>query len=137
MTNDTRTAGPSGAPQDSERRFAPEPKSAREAREFVLDSGWSDDEDTNMRLAAAVSELVTNVILHARTPFSVKVTKGSDSIKVAISDESSDLPAARPYDKTEVTGRGLHIVEALTDRWGYFNIPGGKTVWFEVAREPA
>lgn len=90
-----------------------------------------------MRLAAVVSELVTNAILHARTPFSVKVTKRGDSIRVDVSDQSSEVPAPRPYDNSEVTGRGLHIVEAMTDRWGFFSVPGGKTVWFELAREPA
>ncbi|MGH8946134.1 MAG: ATP-binding protein [Acidimicrobiia bacterium] len=137
MTNDTRTTGPSRGPKGSERRFTPDPSSAREARQFVIDSGWSDDEETNMRLAAVVSELVTNAILHARTPFNVKVTKNHTKIRVDVSDESSEIPAARPYDKAEVTGRGLHIVDALTERWGFFKSPGGKTVWFEMARESA
>jgi two-component sensor histidine kinase len=130
MTNETRTAG-------AERRFTPEPSSAREARQFVINSGWSDDDETNMRLAAVVSELVTNAILHARTPFSVKVTKNETKIRVDVSDESSEIPAARPYDISEVTGRGLHIVDALTERWGFFKSADGKTVWFEMAREPA
>lgn len=89
-----------------------------------------------MRLAAVVSELVTNAILHARTEFSVKVTQNHTRIRVDVSDESSEIPAARPYDISEVTGRGLHIVEALTERWGFFRFPGGKTVWFEMAQEP-
>lgn len=123
-------------PDGSVRHFPPEPGSVREAREFVLSSGWGKDEETNIRLAAVVSELVTNAILHAQTPFSVKVTQGRHSIRVDVSDESVQTPAARPYDSFEVTGRGLHIVEALTENWGFSTNPGGKTVWFELAREP-
>lgn len=120
-----------------ERRFPPDPSSARHAREFVIENGWRDSDETDMRLAAVVSEVVTNAILHARTPFHVKVTKDDSRIRVDVRDESTDFPAARPYNRDEVTGRGLHIVEALTERWGVSKVPGGKTVWFELAREPA
>lgn len=116
-----------------ERQFEPDPGAARLARQFVLDSGWSDDAETNLRLATVVSELVTNAILHARTPFSVRVSRTGGSIRVAVSDESNELPMRRPYDVAEVTGRGLYIVEKLADSWGVSKLPKGKTVWFELA----
>lgn len=117
-----------------ERRFQPDPGAARAARQFVLDSGWSDDEETNLRLATVVSEVVTNAILHARTPFRVTVSRTGESIRVDVHDESDDMPIPRPYGVAEVTGRGLHIVERLSDRWGVSKLPQGKTVWFELAR---
>lgn len=117
-----------------EREFAPDPGAARDARQFVLDSGWSDEEDSNLRLATVVSELVTNAILHARTPFTVQVRKSSETIRVDVTDESDEMPVKRPHDVTEVTGRGLHIVEKLADNWGVFKNPRGKTVWFELAK---
>jgi hypothetical protein len=37
-----------------------------------------------------------------------------------------------------LSGRGLRIVEALTDRWGYTLLSGtGKVVWAHVAFQPA
>jgi hypothetical protein len=51
---------------------------------------------------------------------------------VAVSDESDEPPVLRGYDNTQPTGRGLHFVEALSDRWGYTSMARGKTVWFEL-----
>ncbi len=114
-----------------ERRFPPVPASAPQARHFVLALGWSDDADVNQKLAIVVSEVVTNAILHARTPFIVSVDAGEEAIRVAVTDESSALPAKRDYGSEQPTGRGLHIVEEIADRWGVAPSPPGKTVWFE------
>ena len=114
-----------------ERKFPPESRSAPQARNFVLALGWSDDPDVNRELATVVSEVVTNAILHARTPFVVSVDAREDAIRVAVTDESSELPAPRRYGSAQPTGRGLHIVDAIADRWGVAPAPRGKTVWFE------
>jgi anti-sigma regulatory factor (Ser/Thr protein kinase) len=118
-----------------EREFLPEPLSAPAARKFVLGLGWSDDHDLNLRLATVVSEVVTNAILHARTPFLVSVTAGEQAIRVDVSDENPDLPTRKGYDSHQPTGRGLEIVNAMADRWGVAPQSTGKTVWFEVERE--
>ncbi|GAB3003047.1 hypothetical protein GCM10023080_080920 [Streptomyces pseudoechinosporeus] len=35
------------------------------------------------------------------------------------------------------SGRGLHLVGAVTDKWGVSPTPGnGKTAWFETAISP-
>ncbi|HJU80950.1 MAG TPA: ATP-binding protein [Acidimicrobiia bacterium] len=120
-----------------ERRFPPESRSASAARAFVLDAGWSDDADNNLRLATVVSEVVTNAILHARTPFVVTVVLKGRIIRVGVSDRSGALPVRREYQLHHPTGRGLHIVDALADRWGVAEEPEGKTVWFEMEREVA
>lgn len=133
MTDGSRTTGASTGPQHIEREFEPDPNSARHARQFVLESGWSDNEETNLRLATIVSEIVTNAILHARTPFRVRVSRNGAAIRVDVSDASTEMPMRRPYDLSEVTGRGLHIVDRLSDRWGVSKLPQGKTVWFELA----
>lgn len=122
-------------PGSIERRFPPESQSASAARAFVLAAGWSDDADTNLRLATVVSELVTNAILHARTAFLVTVILKGETIRVAVRDNSAALPVRRDYQNLQPTGRGLHIVEALADRWGVAEEPEGKTVWFELERE--
>ena len=122
-------------PGSIERRFPPESRSAAAAREFVLAAGWSDDADANLRLATVVSEVVTNAILHARTAFQVTVLLKGETIRVAVRDKSAALPIRRDFHNLQPTGRGLHIVEALADRWGVAEEPEGKTVWFELERE--
>lgn len=135
LTREFRTAGStSNDPTHREREFAPDPRAARDARQFVLDTGWSDDEEANLRLATAVSELVTNAILHARTPFTVGVRRLENAIRVDVTDTSDEMPVKRPHDVNEVTGRGLHIVEKLSDAWGISKNAQGKTVWFELAK---
>ena len=127
----------SARPGSLERLFPPDSQSVAAARKFVLDTGWSDDADLNLRLATVVSELVTNAILHARTAFVVTVSPEQERIRVAVYDESNTFPTQRTYDALHPTGRGLRIVEALADRWGVAPEQAGKTVWFEVERESA
>ncbi|MGF1616497.1 MAG: ATP-binding protein [Acidimicrobiia bacterium] len=116
------------------RQFQPEPVSAPAARKFVLEAGWSQDHEENMRLATVVSEVVTNAILHARTAFCVSVTVEESAIRVDVRDESADIPILKLYDPTAATGRGLQIINAMADRWGVTMQPSGKTVWFELER---
>lgn len=116
------------------REFQPEPVSAPAARKFVLDAGWSHDNEENLRLATVVSEVVTNAILHARTTFCVTVTVEEKAIRVDVHDGSADIPVRKLYDPTAATGRGLQIIDAMADRWGVLMQPSGKTVWFEMER---
>jgi anti-sigma regulatory factor (Ser/Thr protein kinase) len=115
-----------------QREFQPEPLSAPAARKFVLEAGWSRDEDQNLRLATVVSEVVTNAILHARTTFCVSVSIDASAIRVDVRDGSQDVPILKFYDATAATGRGLRIIDAMADRWGVSEQPTGKSVWFEM-----
>lgn len=117
------------------REFSPTPDAASAAREFVVSLGGVGDSESRLRLKTLASEIVTNVILHARTPFSVVVTGDAAHIRVAVRDGSIELPVKRGYSPHHPTGRGLHIVEALADRWGVDPEDDGKTVWFEMDRE--
>jgi anti-sigma regulatory factor (Ser/Thr protein kinase) len=118
----------------SKREFQPESVSAPAARKFVLDAGWSHDNEENMRLATVVSEVVTNAILHARTTFCVSVTVDESAIRVDVRDGSTDVPVLKLYDASAATGRGLQIIDAMADRWGVSMQPSGKTVWFELEK---
>lgn len=115
-----------------EKAMKPEPESVPTARRFVLDLGWADDERTRERLGSLTSELVTNAVLHARTPFVVKVSIRANRIRVAVTDNSKTHPAIKQHEPTSATGRGLRIVEAIADRWGVDRLKTGKTVWFEL-----
>lgn len=79
-----------------------------------------------------VSELATNVVRHTDDGMEVSVCSDDRSVRVEVSDTDPGLPRARPPDAS--SGRGLHLVEQLADRWGVVGDPPGKVVWFEVDR---
>lgn len=118
----------------AEKAMEPEPESVPSARRFVLELGWADDEKTREQLGALTSELVTNAVLHARTPFTLKVSVRANRIRVAVTDGSKTRPVLKHHEATAPTGRGLRIVEAIADRWGVDAARSGKTVWFELDR---
>jgi anti-sigma regulatory factor (Ser/Thr protein kinase) len=120
---------------DTYANFDPTPQSVPRARSFVLSQEWTTDEDNRARLATLTSEIVTNVVLHARTPFVVRVTGDSSCIRVAVSDGNTQPVVVKTHGPTSPTGRGLHIVKALSDRWGVDETAAGKTVWFELDEE--
>ena len=86
----------------------------------------------------AVSELVTNAVLHARTTVGLRVERLGSGLRIEVEDGSSHLPAvetARPEDlylNRSMTGRGLALVAASSDRWGCEPRPSGKVTWAEV-----
>jgi hypothetical protein len=86
----------------------------------------------------AVTELVTNACLHARTPIVVVLRViGDNSVRVEVTDGSLQAPESRRYDTMATTGRGMRLLESF-GRWGV-ETPAppmtGKTVWFEPAAD--
>jgi anti-sigma regulatory factor (Ser/Thr protein kinase) len=80
--------------------------------------------------ALVVSELVTNAVLHARTPLEVTLVQERDGVRVAVRDLADGQPARRDSPSLASTGRGLVLLEALALSWGVDRHPGGgKTVW--------
>jgi len=75
-----------------------------------------------------MSELATNVVRHAKTPFEVVVyTDGLVRIEVEDgSPESLNLKVA-----SDEGGRGLTIVDQLCDRWDVHVARDRKCVWCE------
>ena len=115
-------------------RLDPVPESARQARAFVgealEEAGLPGFEDSATLL---VSELVTNAIVHARTPIEVAVVATAATVYVGVSDSSGQLPARRDYGTQATTGRGLALVDLIAARHGTeTHDDGGKTVWFEL-----
>ena len=83
-----------------------------------------------------VSELVTNALLHAEPPISVRVRGTREHPRVEVRDGSVEPPAipeAHPADADELLltfGRGLGIVARCADAWGAEIEDDGKVVWF-------
>jgi anti-sigma regulatory factor (Ser/Thr protein kinase) len=89
-------------------------------------------------VALLVSEVVTNALLHARTPLEVDVRPHGDGVRVEVRDGSPAGPRRKRHSLEGTTGRGLCLVERLADDWGWRPESGGKVVWFDVsqARDP-
>lgn len=85
----------------------------------------------------AASELVANVVLHARTTGTLEIEMGDTRswLRLAVTDGSSSPPLARLADGSAESGRGLAILAALSDRWGIEPFVDGKTVWIEIDLE--
>lgn len=106
------------------------PAAARREVEAVLTS-W---DATGLVWAATtvVSELATNAVLHARTPFTVAMSLQGDVLRVEVSDRSLRRPQPRTYDDEATTGRGLALLAALAGDTGVDLTDGGKTIWCEL-----
>ena len=81
-------------------------------------------------LLLCVSEVVTNAVLHARVPKEMTVRAEGARLLVEVLDGDSTLPIRRDHELTAPTGRGLKILDDLTDGWGTRPTEGGKVVWF-------
>lgn len=82
-----------------------------------------------------VTELVNNVVAHARTPMIVLVGVRRDAMAVAVRDRSDTVPQfGGPVPVTSYGGRGLFIIDSVADRWGSLPLESGKVVWAVLQR---
>jgi anti-sigma regulatory factor (Ser/Thr protein kinase) len=80
-----------------------------------------------------VSELATNAVLHAETPFTVSLHAFEDTLLLEVEDGAWTGPCQAVFAEPDaVSGRGLSIVTLLSRDWGVDAHPGGgKSVWVE------
>jgi anti-sigma regulatory factor (Ser/Thr protein kinase) len=121
---------------DVVRSFAPTVASLHPVRAFVDNALHAWQTDAHVRDAAAViaSELATNAIAHARSPFRVSLARTPSTIQIAVRDASDAWPQAQSLSTARMSGRGIVLVGALADDWGTRVEPDGKTVWATLAR---
>ena len=111
----------------------------RAARDFTVATlhRWSAAE-RGQDIAIVVSELLTNALRHAlpgsgearpRRPVRLGLLQLKPCVLCAVADPSTAAPVPRPPGSLGETGRGLHIVCALSDGWGYTISGTGKVVW--------
>ena len=116
-------------------RFAPELRSATEARRFVEDElrPAGAGEDTLCHAQLLVTELVTNAARHAQSAVDVTIAGEHGRVRIEARDDSSAIPTA-PRGETETRHRGLQLIEDLSEGWGV-DVRGdeGKIVWCELA----
>ena len=109
------------------------PSSVPTARRFVesILTSWGHPEQ-GWTAALLVSELSANCTLHARTDFTVRVELSGEQVRLQVTDGSLRAPAVRDYGATATTGRGLRLVDELSNQWGVDLHDDGKTVWVEL-----
>ncbi|HWE54409.1 MAG TPA: ATP-binding protein [Acidimicrobiales bacterium] len=124
-----------------EARLPAELESSVAARRLLASavSSWGLGDGARQDGALAVSELVTNAVLHAHTPVCVRIKRLGAGIRIEVEDGDPHMPvvsAARPEDllsNRSMTGRGLALIAATCDRWGAEPRGCGKITWAEVA----
>ena len=129
---------PSGDPHSAVRRLEPTVSAAKAARRFAQQTlaEWGEElACVEEAILLIVSELVTNAARHTGMPFLLILSRGRDHVRVEVLDRSAAVPAPVEFDTESDGGRGLHIVGAVSTRWGTEVHDHGKTVWAEV--EPA
>jgi anti-sigma regulatory factor (Ser/Thr protein kinase) len=114
------------------RSLQPAPTSPRIAREFVRqvcrDLGVGEDVCEDAALVA--TELVANVVDHARTRCVITIGYDSPRLRIEVEDfYPSSVPTSPRVDLTALRGRGLLVVAGLSAAWGVRNLPNGKSVW--------
>ncbi|MFI9824072.1 ATP-binding protein [Streptomyces sp. NPDC052013] len=125
-----------GNPTESEVVLPSRPESAATARrlvQVVVLRQWGLTAKTTEDAVLLVSELVGNAVRHtgARV-FGLRLRHRRGWIRVEVRDPSRGLPCLMPVQETDISGRGLFLVDKLADRWGVDLLPRGKTTWFEM-----
>jgi anti-sigma regulatory factor (Ser/Thr protein kinase) len=93
-------------------------------------------EPLRRRAALVTTELVTNGVRHARGGLVLQVLELRDGVVVAVQDDSAAPPVMRPTSRTLAEdGRGLMIVDRISDQVGWARTPTGKVVWAAVRDE--
>ncbi|MFE5520720.1 ATP-binding protein [Streptomyces virginiae] len=107
-------------------------KGRRFTRQALQDWGWGSNETSEDALLL-VSELLTNASLHADGCHELVLTATETTLLIEVHDGTSVLPVRHPAPQRGIPGgRGLHIVQRLSDRWGTHAYGAGKAVWAEI-----
>ncbi|WP_411145870.1 ATP-binding protein [Streptomyces sp. x-80] len=91
-------------------------------------------------VALVSQELMANAVVHgcrslpADTELTITAAWTDEQLRVEVHDPSGGKPREQGESESRVTGRGLTLVGALSDRWGVEVGPAGcgKSVWAEL-----
>jgi hypothetical protein len=79
------------------------------------------------------SELITNAVQHAWGAPLLTLSLRDGLLRCEVEDANPELPQEGLSDSCDESGRGLHILELLSRRWGFDRTDMGKAVWFEIS----
>ncbi|MFI6703235.1 ATP-binding protein [Streptomyces sp. NPDC050509] len=125
-------AAPVGHPAYSQ-TFPCEPETAEAGRRLVRDAlaVWHLD-DLADRAVLIISELIANATRHTPCP-TIRLMIGRPSarrVRIGVVDRApSRLPVLKPAYADDESGRGLLLIDAIADLWGYDLHGSGRRVW--------
>jgi anti-sigma regulatory factor (Ser/Thr protein kinase) len=110
----------------------------RVARRFVSSvlADWGLGDGILERSQLLVSELVSNAVLHGTAPVRMSISDHSDddgAIRVEVSNAGDGRPVMRRAQRSELSGRGLQLIDELAAGWGTRLVDGRTTVWFNIS----
>ncbi|MFB9376510.1 ATP-binding protein [Kineococcus gynurae] len=80
-----------------------------------------------------VSELVTNGVRYGLPPITVAVRcRDGSGLTVEVSDSAAREPQPRNAAPDDESGRGMRLVDVISDDWGVSPTDTGKTVWYRL-----
>ena len=126
--------------QQCHRSLAPELGAAAAARRALDGFRGELEEDVIERSALVVTEVVTNSVTHAgltaAQPIDLNIQLSTGCLRIEVTDEGTRTfnPVATPPDGGQDSGRGLWMIDQLTDRWGVAFIRSTQ-VWCEFDLE--
>ncbi|MFF2425050.1 SpoIIE family protein phosphatase [Streptomyces mirabilis] len=108
-----------------------DPRAAGQARCHIREQlhTWGLD-DLTPTTELLASELVGNVVRHAKGPVRLRLLHGPELV-CEVFDGSLTMPRIRRASETDEGGRGLRLVTALSRRWGTRYTATGKCIWTE------
>ncbi|MEV7430257.1 ATP-binding protein [Nocardioides sp. NPDC092400] len=119
-----------------------DPRATGAARRFLREHlrAWGVDDEPVDDAQLCLSELVTNAVVHAGTASELRVVLDDGVLTVTVRDLGGlGKPAvggephpSEDLDPLRVYGRGLQLVDALSQRWGSERDVTGTTVWFTL-----
>ncbi|MFI8363663.1 ATP-binding protein [Streptomyces sp. NPDC085612] len=117
-----------------------DPASAGRARRLVRERlrGWglAGDADTVDTAELLVSELVTNALRHSRGPVRLNLRALDGRLMCVVEDTSDAGPVRRTAGPAAEGGRGLELLDLLSESWGSSRTAVGKATWFSLSVPP-
>ena len=110
---------------------------ARQARNVTTDAclRW-ELPDLVAPASLIASELVSNVVDHAHTMMTLRLSLRRRYLTISVRDGSPEEPVpAGPQPPEGAGGRGLFLVQASAHSWGWLPSEGGKVVWAALPRD--
>ncbi|HWG92965.1 MAG TPA: SpoIIE family protein phosphatase [Mycobacteriales bacterium] len=102
------------------------------ARARAAMESWALLEELVDTATLLASELVTNGLVHGKGGVELRLRLTRDRLVLEVEDAGHHMPRRRRAGTDEESGRGLHLVQVLADRWGARQTDDGKVVWAEI-----
>jgi PAS domain S-box-containing protein len=112
-------------------RFRTGELAASSARRLVEENlqAWGVGTEVMHDVVLMASELVTNAMVHGRSPIDLLLRSNGSQIILEVQDRGAYRPRRIHPTSDDERGRGLHIVAQLADQWGSRSTANGKSVW--------